>query len=96
MDNSKLMRKTSLYYDKLSKESKAEEKSEKLRLLYVGCTRAKERLFVSYAPIIYSNTTYEKVIERKVGIVDRLRNIYLKQGDSLENVVATLKRCLIG
>lgn len=26
MDNSKLMRKTSLYYDKLSKESKAEEK----------------------------------------------------------------------
>lgn len=94
MDNSKLMRKTSLYYDKLSKESKAEEKSEKLRLLYVGCTRAKEKLFVSYAPIIYSNTTYEKVIERKAGIVDRLRNIYSKQGDSLENVVADAETML--
>ena len=43
----------------------------------------KKRLFVSYAPIIYSNTAYEKVIERKVEIVDRLRNIYSKQGDSL-------------
>lgn len=94
MDNSKLMKKTTLYYDRLSKVSKAEEKSEKLRLLYVGCTRAKERLFISFAPDVNGKTTFESVIENKIKIVNRLRNIYSKQSDSLEDIISDGKTML--
>lgn len=58
--------------------------------------KSKRKTFVSYAPIIYSNTTYDKVIERKAGIVDRLRNIYSKQEILLKMLWRTLKRCWTG
>ena len=44
------MIKTNINHKILARQNDLDEKSEKLRLLYVGCTRAKEKLFISVAP----------------------------------------------
>ncbi len=40
------VKRENLYYGYLSKILDSEQKSERMRLFYVGCTRAKERLFI--------------------------------------------------
>ena len=44
------MIKTNILHKSLAEQNKLEEKSERLRLLYVGCTRAREKLFISVSP----------------------------------------------
>ena len=73
-DNDRLLNKSSLYYNYLSDISALEEKSERLRLLYVGCTRAKEKLFVCCAPNAGGTKSYENVINDKIKYISRLRN----------------------
>ena len=48
-DKEKLISKVNLHKKRLKKICEGEDKSERMRLLYVGCTRAKEKLFISYA-----------------------------------------------
>lgn len=57
--------KKSIYYDYLRKHTILDEKSERLRLLYVGCTRAKEKLFLCCAPTYKSNESFEQSLNRK-------------------------------
>ena len=44
------MIKTNILHKRLAEQNTLEEKSERLRLLYVGCTRAREKLFISVSP----------------------------------------------
>ena len=44
------MIKTNIFYERLSKQNTLDDRSEKLRLLYVACTRAREKLFISVSP----------------------------------------------
>ena len=44
------MIKTNVLYSALSGQNITEERSEQMRLFYVGCTRAKEKLFISVSP----------------------------------------------
>ncbi|WP_295210587.1 UvrD-helicase domain-containing protein [Ruminococcus sp.] len=84
-DKEKLIEKTSVYYENLRMICDNEEKSEKLRLLYVACTRAKERLFICCAPQhSKSNTTYDSYIEKKVQYIENAANLSTKAGDTLE------------
>lgn len=50
------MVKTNIIHKSLAQQNSLDEKSEKLRLLYVGCTRAREKLFISIAPKCASNS----------------------------------------
>ncbi|MBR1422743.1 MAG: UvrD-helicase domain-containing protein [Ruminococcus sp.] len=57
--------KKSIYYDYLRNLTVLDEKSERLRLLYVGCTRAREKLFLCCAPSYKSNETFEHALQKK-------------------------------
>ena len=54
------MDKTNIFYTEMNEKSVLEDRSEKLRLLYVGCTRAMEKLFVSLAPNCSGNSNIHK------------------------------------
>lgn len=51
------MIKTNILYSKLSEQNTLDDRSEKLRLLYVACTRAREKLFISASPKCDGKTT---------------------------------------
>ena len=55
----------SLYYEQLKKTDANEAKSEAMRLMYVGCTRAREQLFICYAPSYKTNETFEAAVMKK-------------------------------
>ena len=50
------MIRTNIYFKDMQDKSVLEDRSEKLRLFYVGCTRAKEKLFLSLSPKCNGNT----------------------------------------
>ena len=68
------IRKSSVYYKYLSQIEKNDAVSEAMRLYYVGCTRAKEKLFVCYAPSYDRDESFEKAISAQAKIVDSIRN----------------------
>ncbi len=49
-DTAHHMTKTNIYFSQHLDNNTLEERSERLRLLYVGCTRAQEKLFISVSP----------------------------------------------
>ena len=49
-DTLNYMIKTNINHSKMKEQSMLDDKSERLRLLYVGCTRAREKLFLSVSP----------------------------------------------
>ena len=62
---------------KYKMSNELEEKSEKLRLLYVACTRAQERLFISVSPDVSGNTkaaTGKLYLENALVNADRCTN----------------------
>lgn len=73
-ERSKCVKKKNLYWERLKAECIQEDKSERMRLLYVGCTRAKEKLFVSYALRSDKRTTFEKEKDKMRALVCGLEN----------------------
>lgn len=63
------------YCDYLVGELSDEEKSERMRLFYVACTRAKEKLFISYAVNVPKNSTFEKSIDLQKKTAAEAENI---------------------
>jgi ATP-dependent helicase/nuclease subunit A len=53
----------------LEERSENDLKSERMRILYVGCTRARERLFVVYALNYASNSSIEKCKENMLTLL---------------------------
>ncbi len=71
------MVKTNILHKKLAEQNTLEEKSERLRLLYVGCTRAREKLFISVSPKcnrISTPTSGKTRIENVIVNADRCSN----------------------
>ena len=73
-DNSKLLSKYNLIDRKLERICNAEDKSEKMRLLYVGCTRAKEKLFISYSFQLSKKMKAENAKAKRRNIISSLMN----------------------
>lgn len=70
-DIARHMIRTNILYKGIDEKSTLEDKSEKLRLFYVGCTRAKEKLFISVSPkcngSIKASTSKQKLVKTLVG-----------------------------
>ena len=65
MKDSRLnVRRVNLYYDYLADILEREQKSEKMRLFYVGCTRAKEKLILVCSNEKAGRTSHDKLLER--------------------------------
>ena len=63
------------YYNILEKICKDEQRSEKMRLMYVGATRAKEKLFVSYAVKLDKNQTFEQKIAKQKALSEKVADM---------------------
>ena len=74
LSDNQSIRKCSVYYKYLREIEKNDAVSEAMRLYYVGCTRAKEKLFVCYAPSYDRDESFEKAISAQAKIADSLRN----------------------
>ncbi len=77
-----MIRHRSLYYDKLKKTEGFEALSEAMRLMYVGFTRAREQLFVCYAPAYKTNESFETALGKKRVLADSV-----KDSDGLADLV---------
>lgn len=64
-DNGRLREKINPYYNYLEDVCSNENRSEKMRLLYVGCTRAKEKLFIAYSFERRANSKFENAIAKE-------------------------------
>lgn len=83
---------TNPYYDNMKDRNKLEEKSEKMRLLYVGCTRAKEKLFISVSPD-HSGNTY--VRNARKAVAKTVNGLYLDHSkQNVQNVISGCK-CML-
>lgn len=83
-DNGRIRNKYNLYFNYLKRVKTMEDKSERMRLFYVGCTRAKEKLFVCYS---FKNNECEDVNKSK----EAARNL-AKEAMSTEDLPAELVR----
>lgn len=82
------IKKTNPYFKLLHDQNVIEEKSEKMRLLYVGCTRAKEKLFISCSP---NHNRVTNVVSAKRKLAGLMLELY---ADSTEqNVHSFITKC---
>ena len=63
------------YGDYIRSENIAEEKSEKMRLFYVACTRAKEKLFISYTFKVNGKTSLETSMKNQRDVIEKMKNV---------------------
>lgn len=73
-DNLKNIKKFNVINTKMKEICDAEEKSEKMRLLYVGCTRAREKLFVVYCLKFRANSSFETAVENEKNIINSVKD----------------------
>ena len=58
------VKRADLYYDYLADVLTREQKSERMRLFYVGCTRAKEKLILVLSNEKTGHTSHDKLLEK--------------------------------
>lgn len=66
---------TNPYYSNLKNICCNEDRSEKMRVFYVACTRAKEKLFISYYLKSNKRTTVEKIFDKQRKLAERMVDI---------------------
>lgn len=98
-DKSRLREKYNLLYNDLSVIKANEDKSERMRLFYVGCTRAKEKLFIVYAFETKTNSNFTnrklkaKALAERAGMYPKLPAKLVQSGNNmLEWVTMALAR----
>ena len=74
LSDGRSIRKSSIYYKYLYSIEKNDSVSEAMRLFYVGCTRAKEKLFLSFAPAYKINDSFANALLKKAAVADGLSN----------------------